>query len=571
MCDKIQIAFFTCLATCLGWNNLSAQSSKALDVVWESDSTDISGRVSTDGNWLSYIDWNNGDLDIRENLTGRSLKIFGQGNPGRSVFSPDGHRIAFEWNGNEIRIADLKGDSSKIIISNADLHDWSADGKSLLVCKKNELGFVQISTGEFAGIISIQERILHARVSPDGKFVALTTVSSDPTRYEIYIVSIASGRRSLFVSCERGYQAPVWSQDGKTIFYISDRGNKPRIWQKSFYERNPKNIGKVIADLPDAYVVMLGIDSKGTIYLGTEDRGGLDVYLGIIDWEKKSVNEIMKIPSAPFRGSRRAVFSPSGSRIAFMQKARGYVVHPGWQTPVVRDLITGAEKLYPTYLTLRDEPLWDIDGAALYFAAPPKGTIGEKADLIWSFYRLELNTASYTEIGKAASAGIIRLAGATSNSIVYLVDSYGKSSTGSIFSFNLSSGSNDLMYRIENNTLYDAALSPDGSRFAIATNDGDGNKGLYIIKKGETKTFPITTVRPNARAQLMWFASGNAIITSGRVNGKQGIWRIPLDGSAPEALNIPASDVTEVRLSADGRRIAFTRTNQLFNQIITLK
>lgn len=569
---EVSISFLTCLFICLVWINLNGQSSRALNVIWENDSTDISGRVSRDGKWLSYIDWDNSALDVRENLTGRSLKIIGQVNWAvHSVFSPGGDRIAFEWNDDEIRIADLKGDSSKIIISNADLHDWSPDGKSLLVYKENQLGLVQISTGKFKGFINIPEKILHARISPDGKFVAFTIISSDPTQYEIDVVSIANGRQNFFVSCDGSFQAPVWSQDGKTIFYISDRGNKPRIWQKPFSDRNPKDTGKMLATLPDAYVVMLGIDLKGTIYLGTEDRGGLDVYLGAVDWEKKLVNAIIKIPSPPFLGSRRAVFSPSGNKIAFMQKARGYVVHPGWQTPVVRDLITGEEKLYPTYLTLRDEPLWNIDGTALYFAAPPKGTIGERSDLIWSFYRLDINKASYTEIGKAGSAGIIRMAGATSNSIVYFVDSYGKSDTGSIFSFDLSSGSNVLLYRIENNTLYDAALSPDGSRFAIAINDGNGNRGLYIIKKGETNTFPVTTVRPNARAQLMWFASGDAIITSGRVNGKQGIWRIPLDDSAPEALNIPASDVTEVRLSVDGRRIAFTRTNQLPNQIIILK
>jgi hypothetical protein len=209
-----------------------------------------------------------------------------------------------------------------------------------------------------------------------------------------------------------------------------------------------------------------------------------------------------------------------------MQKGRGYVVHPGWQTPVVRELVSGAEKLYPTYLTLRDEPLWAIDGTALYFAAPPEGTIGERSDLQWSLYRLDINKASYTQIGKAASTGLIRMVGTTSNSIVYLVNTYDKPNTGSIFNFDIASGSNVLLYRIENNNLHDAALSPDGSQFAIAINESDGSRGLYIVKKGEQKLLPITAVRPNRGAQIMWFPSGDAIITSGRVNGKQGIWRI---------------------------------------------
>jgi Tol biopolymer transport system component len=162
------------------------------------------------------------------------------------------------------------------------------------------------------------------------------------------------------------------------------------------------------------------------------------------------------------------------------------------------------------------------------------------------------------------------MAGVTSNSIVYFLNTLGKNNVASIFSLDLSSGSNVLLYRNENNQIHDAALSPDGSRFAVAMNNANGSRGLFILQKEQKTLTPITSIGTNLRPQLMWFSSGDAIITSGRVNGKQGIWRIPVDGSLPQALNLPASKITEVRLSSDGRRIAFTQTNQLPNQILTL-
>lgn len=560
----------------LNCRDLHAQSSKSLRVVLDSAS-DVSGRISRDGKWLSYTDWNTGDLNIREISSGKTLKLTkGPGDlseyAGISIFSPKGNQVAFLWYGDstQIRVVSLSADTNQLVTTDADLLDWSPDGQSLLVFKKGQLGYVQIATGEFRSLVNMNAHISHASVSPGGDFLAFATMSSDPTRYEMQIVSTSNGKQQTFVSGKGNHQAPVWTLDGKNLIYLSDRGNVLRVWQKSLKEQNPHKGGHVIAELPDAAAVMLGIDRKGTVYLGTYDRGGQDVYYGTVDWEKRAVANLRKIPSPPFHGSRRALFSASGDSIAFMQKGRGYTVRPGWQTPVVRNLLTGAVRQYPTRLTLRDEPLWSSNGKALYFTAPPEGGVGEDAGRNWSFYRLDLNSGSYSIIGNAEIAGQVRMVGATADSILYLVNTFSKPNTGSIFSFDVISGKSHLLHQVKNSSLSDAALSPDGSRLVFVMNEADGSRSLHVLTKGEKIPAQITTLRPNARAQLMWLPSGKEVITSGRIKGKQGIWKVPLDGSSPEALNISADNVTEVRLSADGRKIAFTRTNQLPLQVLAL-
>ena len=538
------------------------------------DRVDVSGNISRDGKWISYRDWNNGgDLAVREIMSGKASRVSkstkNSPSVGRSIFSPTADRIAYE--GDDIKIAYLGKDSSITITKNANLFDWSPDGKYLLIYNylKKQLGLLEISTGKFRNLFSTTDPIFDGSVSPDGKFIAFSTATSDFKRHEIWIISTLNKKQRLFVAGDENHYGAKWASDGNSIIYFSDSENKPRVWIKSLDENNPGIMGSAIAELPDAAILPMGITSNGDLYIGTEDRGGLDVYYGLFDPEKQSISDSTKIISPPYHGSRRAVFSPSSDKIAFMQKGRGYFVHPGWQTPVVHNLINGTEKSYPISLTLRDEPLWSSDGKNLYFAAPPEGSVGESAGLVWSFYELDLVSGKYSKIGNAASAGLIRMSGATANSIFYISDYYGKTNIASINSFEIASKTNHLIYQIQNNSFHDASLSPDESQIVFAANESDGSQGLYLLKLGTTDPHLLTKIR-TGRAQLMWFSSGDAILSSGRINNKQNIWRIPIDGSEPQGYNLPSSNVSEVRLSPDGRRIAFTIQKRLPNQILYL-
>ncbi|MDX1583616.1 MAG: hypothetical protein R3338_08455, partial [Thermoanaerobaculia bacterium] len=59
---------------------------------------------------------------------------------------------------------------------------------------------------------------LHPRLSPDGRWLAY--VSNESGRNEVYMQPYPSLDRKIQLSDEGGYQ-PIWSPDGKTIFYRS--------------------------------------------------------------------------------------------------------------------------------------------------------------------------------------------------------------------------------------------------------------------------------------------------------------------------------------------------------------
>jgi hypothetical protein len=53
---------------------------------------------------------------------------------------------------------------------------------------------------------------------------------------------------------------------------------------------------------------------------------------------------------------------------------------------------------------------------------------------------------------------------------------------------------------------------------------------------------------------VAWLPRGQALLFSRRGE----LWRLPLDGAAPEKAGLAAEDLRDLRVSPDGRRLAFT-------------
>ena len=73
-----------------------------------------------------------------------------------------------------------------------------------------------------------------AALSPDGQSVAYSVATHDATDdadYEqIWLLAIASGQHRQLTFGKHKNQAPQWSPDGKTLAFVSTRGEKPQIY-----------------------------------------------------------------------------------------------------------------------------------------------------------------------------------------------------------------------------------------------------------------------------------------------------------------------------------------------------
>jgi Tol biopolymer transport system component/predicted Ser/Thr protein kinase len=99
------------------------------------------------------------------------------------------------------------------------------------------------------------------------------------------------------------------------------------------------------------------------------------------------------------------------------------------------------------------------------------------------------------------------------------------------------------------------ALSPDGGLIAYASNES-GNPDIWIVDVRGGNAIRLTD-DPASDTDPTWFPDGSALAFTSDRGGGRAIWKVLRFGGAPSLL-VP--DAEDAALSADGSRIAFTRT-----------
>ena len=70
-------------------------------------------------------------------------------------------------------------------------------------------------------------------LSPDGSHVAVTTLDTDRNSRDVWTVDLARQLRTRFTFDAADEVLPVWSNDGRDIFFASRRGGRFNIFKKS--------------------------------------------------------------------------------------------------------------------------------------------------------------------------------------------------------------------------------------------------------------------------------------------------------------------------------------------------
>jgi dipeptidyl aminopeptidase/acylaminoacyl peptidase len=169
----------------------------------------------------------------------RSRFTFAPGIDTNPLWSPDGRHIAFCSNrsgryGIYRKAADLSGSEESVYLDSIDtLPDgFSPDGRFLVVhrrdpARQEDLATVALSSdsnsaaGKLAPFVQTPFRELHARFSPDGRWIAY--VSDESQHTEVYVTSFPSPRSKVQISTTGG-GSPRWRDDGKELFFVSGNG-----------------------------------------------------------------------------------------------------------------------------------------------------------------------------------------------------------------------------------------------------------------------------------------------------------------------------------------------------------
>jgi serine/threonine protein kinase len=188
------------------------------------------------------------------------------------------------------------------------------------------------------------------RLSPDGRFVAVSSDDAQNGKFLIRIYDLARGTSARLTEGDDD-DFPVWSRDGKTIIYRAIEGQSNYLKQVPLDRSAPPQV----LWKGDGFIRHLDCSTHGDVVFTSFGSEGpsLKVY-------SAGDQTVVPLPFAPGAEPR---FSPDGRWIAYVQATGGGVVVQPYRGSGGRKEISTGNGAQPT---------WSRDGRQIFYVAPDR-------------------------------------------------------------------------------------------------------------------------------------------------------------------------------------------------------
>jgi Tol biopolymer transport system component len=255
--------------------------------------------LSADGKDVAYVSSQSGNKDIYvQRVDGREATNITADSPAddsEPAFSPDGSQIAFrsERDGGGIFIIGVTGESPHRLSDFGHDPAWSPDGKHIVVSTQTvglrpqvhpqdgELWVIDVPAGTRRPLLRVGDKresdAVQPSWSPNGKRIAFWGLSTNLGQRDIWTIDPHAPQPERTVvrvtSDPALHWNPVWSPDGKYLYFGSDRNGTLNLWRMPMDETTGQAAGPAQAlTLPAPVSGNFALSQKGSLAYVTVTR-----------------------------------------------------------------------------------------------------------------------------------------------------------------------------------------------------------------------------------------------------------------------------------------------------------
>jgi Tol biopolymer transport system component len=553
---------------------------------------DISGQVSLDGRYITFVDWSTGNLAVHEIATGANRHLTHKGTwldsddyaLGARI-SSDNRSVAFGWYNREaqrtnepdlyeLRVVGMDGSGERLLYGEQAVDvrplDWSPDGTRVLASLKPKDGpyqlvWVPLAAGDVQVVKTLADHApLAVRGSPDGRSIAYDyPATDDAANRDIFLLASDGSDETVLVAHPEDDRVLDWTPDGERLLFASDRTGSPSSWIVQVADGKPRSEPELV--YPDAPYRGLGFTRDGVYYYccGAADQPvsiDQDVYLvdrdsttGRLGTPEKLIESIASMTSGRWGG----VFVLRSLESGEERQIRHGI---GWASlqsmPDDRSLIARSHRgIYRIDIQSgeADAILENENEKCYMWLAPqcssawsPSGTVfftrrwSERRGEPLSVVTRDLESGGETELRRVASpVSVLNLSASPDGRWLAFIEWNMDEGTASVKVMPATGGEpRDLVafskVRIWRRPLAELTWTPDSRHIVYALSS--------------------TSVPWSPEPEIHWLP---------RESGEQDefqLWQVPVEGGEPERLWVTMEGLFPygLSISPDGHRIAFT-------------
>ena len=556
------------------------------------------GEISPDGRYISYIDWNTGDLAIQDLTSGKKRRLTNKGTwltsdamAFQSRWSPDGKHIVFDWwDWNDpgfVGIRVIQSDGSKLRdlfrLKNPNegtniVYDWDPDGKDILACLwgasgSGEIVLISVSDSAIRVLKELDvdrirwNKIGNMSFSPCGEYIVYDFPAVASPNSDIYVLTKDGSSEIPLVKHPANDLLLGWTPDGNNVLFLSDRRGTSDMWvlpvRAGQTNGTPELIREGIGEIASQ-----GFTKKGAFYYVTT-KSAENVYIAPIDAKSGKILESPRLPIKHLGKSTHSPdYSPDGKYLAYVS-VRGPAGNVRFVICVC-SLETGKEReFYPEYNFYNLK--WSPDNRFLLAIASDKedrtghdilATIDVETGEVTQVFRCEqdrtkhfVRTAVWSHDGKA----------------IYYVFNEQDKKLSRLLARDIDAGREKELYRAPDwAERFMIARSPDGKWLSLINYKGNeqNKRTIKIIPSsgGEIRDLHSFEAVANWPTRTAWSSDGKYILFARSspednpevVGNKLNLWRIPIDGGDPQNLGLTMYRFFHLCVHPSGKYLVFS-------------